>query len=95
MKRWVALLLLAGCSTAQWDKPGATTEMTDADVRACGAAAQAVSPQPRPQTIVTSSGAVLVTEQTQPVDAQRQMDEGLRLEDCMRKKGYRLKAVTG
>lgn len=92
MKKWAALLLLAGCSTAQWDKPGVTAEMADADARVCAAGAQASSVQPRPQTTVTSSGAVLVTEPTQPVDAYRQMDEGQRMDDCMRKKGYRLKA---
>lgn len=91
MKKWVALLLVAGCSTAQWDKPGMTGEMVDADVRACAAGAQASSVQPRPQTTVTSSGAVLVTEPAQPVDAYRQMDEAQRVDDCMRKKGYRLK----
>lgn len=94
MKKWLALLLVAGCSTAQWDKPGATQEMADADARACAAAAQAVPSQPRPQTTVMSSGAVVVTEPTQPVDAQRRMDEGQRMEDCMRKKGYRLKAAS-
>jgi hypothetical protein len=91
MKRWAALLLLAGCSTVHWEKPGVTAEMADADARACAAGAQASSVQPRPQTTVTSSGAVLVTEPTQPVDAYRQMEEGQRMEDCMRKKGYRLK----
>lgn len=91
MKSWAVLVLLAGCSTVHWEKPGATAETADADARACQAGAQAASVQPRPQTTVTSSGAVLVTEPTQPVDAYRQMEEGQRMEDCMRKKGYRLK----
>lgn len=94
MKRWLALLLLAGCGTTQWDKPGATPQMADADARACAAAAEAVSTVPRPQTTVMSSGAVIVTEPTQPVDAQRRMDEGQRMQDCMRQKGYRLKSTT-
>ena len=38
-----------------------------------------------------SSGAVVVTEPTQPVDARRQMEEGERMQDCMRQKGYQLK----
>jgi hypothetical protein len=91
MKKWLALLLLAGCSTAQWDKPGVTAEVADSDARGCRAGAQAVSTLPKPQTTVMSSGAVVVTEPSQPVDAQRQMEEGQRMEDCMRKKGYRLK----
>lgn len=94
MKKWLALLLLAGCSTTQWDKPGATQEMADADARACAASAQAVSSLPRPQTTVMSSGAVIVTEPTQPMDAQRRMDEGERMQDCMRQKGYRLKSTS-
>ena len=94
MKKWLALLLLAGCSSTQWDRPGATQEMADADARACAASAQAVSPQPRPQTTVMSSGAVVVTEPAQPVDAQRRIDEGQRMQECMRQKGYTLKAVN-
>jgi hypothetical protein len=74
-------------------KPGATQEMADADARACAASAQAVSPVPRVQTTVMSSGAVVVTEPTQPVDAQRRMDEGQRMQECMRQKGYRLQAA--
>jgi hypothetical protein len=72
----------------------ATQEMADADARACAAAGQAVSPQPRPQTTVMSSGAVVVTEPAQPVDAQRRIDEGERMQQCMRQKGYRLKPTS-
>ena len=93
MKKWVALFLLAGCSSTQWDKPGATQEVADADARACAASAEAVSYVPRPQTTVMSSGAVIVTEPTQPMDAQRRMDESQRIQACMRQKGYRLTAV--
>lgn len=93
MKKWLALLLLAGCASTQWNKPGATQEIADADARACAASAQAVSSVPRPQTTVMSSGAVIVTEPTQPLDAQRRMDEGQRMQECMRQKGYRLSAV--
>lgn len=90
-RRWLALLLLAGCGTTQWVKPGATVEMANADARACAAGAQATPAQPRSQTTVMSSGAVVVTEPTQPVDARRQMEEGERMQDCMRQKGYQLK----
>jgi hypothetical protein len=93
MKRWLVFLLLAGCGTTQWDKPGATQEMADADARACAARAQSVPALPRAQTTVMSSGAVVVTEPSQPQDAQRRMDEGVRVQDCMRQKGYRLKAA--
>jgi hypothetical protein len=95
MTRWLALLLLlAGCGTTQWDKPGATQEMADADARACAAAAESISTVPRPQTTVMSSGAVIVTEPPQGVDAQRRMDEGQRMQECMQKKGYRLKSTS-
>ena len=30
MKKWLPVVLLAACSTAQWDKPGATPEAVDA-----------------------------------------------------------------
>jgi hypothetical protein len=92
MRRWLVLLLLAGCGTTQWVKPGVTQEVADADTRACAATAQATAPLPRSQTTVTSSGAVLVTEPTQPLDARRQMEQGERMQDCMRQKGYELKA---
>lgn len=92
MKRWLALAILAGCGTTQWDKPGATQEMADADARACAATAQSTPPLPRTQTTVNSSGAVVVTEPTQPVDARGQMEQGERMQNCMRQKGYQLKA---
>jgi len=94
MKKWLAVLVLAGCSSTQWDKPGATQEVADADARTCAASAETVSYVPRPQTTVMSSGAVVVTEPTQPMDAQRRMDEGQRMQECMRQKGYRLKAAS-
>jgi hypothetical protein len=94
MKKWLALLLLAGCATTQWDKPGVAQDVADADARACAAGAQATAVQPRPQTTVMSSGAVVVTEPAQPLDARRQMDEGQRMQECMRQKGYQLKGAT-
>ncbi|HUQ73600.1 MAG TPA: hypothetical protein VM183_02660 [Burkholderiales bacterium] len=92
MRPWFAILLLAGCSTAQWERPGASAEMVDADARACGAAAQAAPLLPSPQATMTSSGAVIVTERSDPVDANRQMQEGQRVQNCMRQKGYTLRA---
>lgn len=92
MRKCLVLLLLAGCSSTQWEKPGATAEIADADARACGAGAQAASFLPSPQTTLTSSGAVLVTERTEPLDATRQLQEGQRVESCMRQKGYTLRA---
>jgi hypothetical protein len=91
MKRWLVFLMLAGCGTPQWEKPGATQEMADGDARACAAAAQAGPTLPRPQTTVMSSGAVVVTEPAQQQDAQRRVDEGQRMQDCMREKGYVLR----
>jgi len=93
MKRWLVLLVLAGCGTTQWNKPGVSQEVADADARACAATAQATPPLPRAQTTVSSSGAVLVTEPTQPLDARRQMEQGERMQDCMRQKGYTLKGA--
>lgn len=90
MRRWLALLLVAGCGTTQWQKPGTPQEMADADARACAAAAQTAPTLPRSQTTVMSSGAVITTEPAQPIDARRQMEEGERMQDCMRKKGYQL-----
>jgi hypothetical protein len=92
MRKCLLLLCLAGCSTAHWDRPGASAEMADADARACGASAQAASQLPSPQTTLTSSGAVIVTERNEPLDANRQMQEGQRVQACMRQKGYTLRA---
>lgn len=91
MRRWLALLLVAGCGTTQWEKPGATQEMSDADARACAAAAQTAPTLPRSQTTLTSSGAAITTEPAQPIDARRQMEQGERMQDCMRQRGYTLK----
>lgn len=93
MRRWLALLLVAGCGTTQWEKPGATQEMADAEARACAAAAQTAPTLPRSQTTVTSSGAVITTDSAQPVDARRQMEQGERMQECMRQRGYTLKGT--
>jgi hypothetical protein len=93
MRKSLLVLLLAGCSTVQWQKPGATPEMADADARACSSAAQVTSQLPRPQTTTMSSGAVVVTEPNEPRDAVRQMHESQRMQDCMRQKGYTLRST--
>ena len=92
MKKTVLALLLAGCSTAQWTKPGATPDVADADARACVARAQATPTLPSPQTTMSSAGVAIVTERTDPLDASRQMQEGQRVDTCMRQKGYTLRA---
>ena len=93
VRRGLLVLLLAGCSTAQWLKPGATPEMAEADARACSSAAQVASQLPRTQTTTMSSGAVIVTEPNEPRDATRQMQEGQRMQECMRQKGYSLRST--
>lgn len=99
MKKWLGVLLIAGCSSAQWDKPGATAAGVDADLRSCNSAAQAMPGLPSPRTTSNSvevrSSSTGVGVQT-PVgaygDADRQLQQGQRLQDCMRDKGYTLKA---
>lgn len=88
MKKWLALALLAGCSTAQWDKPGATQAGIDADLRACTSAAQAVPTLPQPRT--TSTGIEMLPHPSDR-DADRQLQEAQRVQSCMREKGYTLK----
>ena len=77
-----AVLLIAGCSTQQWDKPGATTESAEGDARACAALSESYPVAPERRT-------------TQPsIDdrgADRQLVEAQRREACMRQKGYSLR----
>ena len=87
-RRWLAFVLLAGCSTVQWDKPGATPASVDADLRACSSAAQAVPTVPQLRT--TSTGAEIQPHPTDR-DADRQLQEGQRVQACMREKGYTLR----
>lgn len=93
MRKGLLVLLLAGCSTVQWQKPGATPEMAEADARACSSAAQVGSQLPRAQTTTMASGAVVVTEPNEPRDAARQMQESQRMQECMRQKGYTLRST--
>jgi hypothetical protein len=84
LKRWFALVILAGCSSVQWQKPGATPEGVGADLRACNSAAEAVPTLPFPRT---PSG-----NDMNPADrdADRQFQLAQRVDACMRGKGYSL-----
>jgi len=101
MKKWFPILLLAACSTAQWDKPGATAASVDADLRACTTAAQATPSLPAPRTTsnsveVRSARTGIGVQTPTPVgsygDADNQLQQGQRVQDCMRDKGYMLKS---
>jgi hypothetical protein len=87
-RKWLALLLLAGCSSVQWDKPGATPASVDADLRACATTAQAAPTVPPLKT--TSTGMEIQPHPTDR-DADRQLQEGQRVQACMREKGYTLR----
>jgi len=101
MKRSLALLLvLAGCSTTQWEKPGATQASVDADLRACTTEANTIPSAPAPRT--TSSAIEVRTTRTgagsvqTPAgsygDADTQLQEAQRVQSCMRQKGYTLRS---
>ena len=87
-RRWLAFVLLAGCSTVQWDKPGATSASVDADLRACSSAAQAVPTVPQLRTSPTGTE---IQPHPADRDADRQLQEGQRVQACMRDKGYTLR----
>lgn len=98
MKKWLGLLLVAGCSTTQWDKPGATPASVDADLKACTTAAEALPALPAPRTtssaveVRTPPGGVSVQTYGSVGDADQRLQQGQRVQDCMRQKGYTLKA---
>jgi hypothetical protein len=99
MKRALVVVLIAGCSSAQWDKPGATAASLDADLRSCNAAAQAVPSLPSPRTTSNSvevrstpTGVGVQTPAGAYGDADMQLQQGQRVQDCMRDKGYTLKS---
>jgi acetyl-CoA carboxylase carboxyltransferase component len=83
------LLLAAGCSSVHWEKSGATRESVDADLRACTTAAQAVPTLPALRTSPT--GTEVLPHPTDR-DADRQLQEGERVQNCMRARGYTLRA---
>jgi hypothetical protein len=88
MKKWLPAVLLAACSTAHWEKPGATQDAVDADLRSCSTSAQSFATLPQPRT--TSTGAEIQPHPTDR-DADRQLQLARRAQDCMRQKGYALK----
>jgi hypothetical protein len=84
LKLWIALVILAGCSSVQWQKPGATPENIDADLRACNSAAEAVPTVPFPRSPLGND--------MNPADrdADRQFQLAQRVDACMRQRGYSL-----
>lgn len=99
MRRSLALLLLAACSTAQWDKPGATQTGIDADLRACTSEAQAVANLPAPRTTSTAievrtapTGVGVQAPASSYGDADTQLQQAQRVQSCMRQKGYTLRS---
>ena len=79
VKRWIVLVILAGCASVQWQKPGATPEAIDADLRACGSVVEAMPTGPMTRS---PSG-----DDMNPAD--RDADGQLRRVDaCMRGRGY-------
>jgi hypothetical protein len=86
----IAVLLLAGCASAtQWEKPGASREAMEADARSCAMAAEAYPTVPRVRT--TRTGDDVLTAGSDR-DTDRQLQEAQRVENCMRQKGYTLRA---
>ena len=86
----LGVLFLAGCaSTVQWDKPGATREAADTDGQSCSVAAQSYATLPRPRTGPTGVDLNTIGSER---DADRQLQQAQRVEDCMRRKGYTLRA---
>jgi hypothetical protein len=83
------LLILAGCSSVHWEKPGATRDSVDGDLRACTTAAQAVPIVPALRTSPT--GTEVLPHPTDR-DADRQLQEGERVQNCMRARGYTLRS---
>lgn len=85
----VILLVLAGCSSVQWEKPGATREAVDSDLRGCTTAAQNVPTVPALRTSPTGTE---VQPHPTDRDADRQLQEAVRVQNCMRDRGYTLRS---
>jgi hypothetical protein len=99
MRRWLWLAFLAGCSTVQWEKPGATAQNIDADLRSCNAITQATPGMAPPRTTSNSpevrtspTAGVSVQSASTMGDADTQLYRSKRVEDCMRDRGYTLKS---
>jgi hypothetical protein len=89
-----AAVLAAGCTTWQWQKPGADAAALEHDLDECQQQASARSYRfalsASPELIVTPGGAaglVRPTHAVPPLDPALQSDL---LDACMRAKGYRL-----
>jgi hypothetical protein len=86
MKRaaWILTLLLAACSTASWDKPGATKESVQKDGDECWEKGRL---QSRSYATPAPSGGVVVGA---PADKSRDraMDQTAEFQRCMRDRGY-------
>ena len=91
MKKLLCLLFATACSTVQWDKPGATPEAADADLRRCTTAAQSVPSLPQARTttneVRTGPGGTAVPTFVE-VNADQRLQQGQRVESCMQTKGY-------
>ena len=87
-KAWLALLLTA-CGAPTWDKAGATSEETTADLKQCEAAAP-LAPQkraaPGPRTKPGSNTIDFDSASERAFDRMRKDDE--HIAGCMRAKGY-------
>lgn len=89
---------LASCTTTHWEKAGATDTMVDADFAACSSSARAGSSLPAlrttsnaPEMRMTRNGVGMQTAGSYG-DADLQLQEAQRVQDCMRGKGYTLRA---
>jgi hypothetical protein len=81
---WILTLLLASCSTASWDKPGATKESVQKDGDDCWEDARVKA---RSYTSPSAGGGVVVgAPASQSRD--RAMDQTAEFQRCMRDKGY-------
>jgi len=78
-------LLIAACSTQQWDKPGATPDAAEADARACATLAESYPVAPERRTTQSS---------IDDRGADRQLAEAQRREACMKQKGYSLRPAV-
>ena len=91
MKKLLCLLLVAGCSTVEWDKPGATPQSVDADLRSCTTASQAIPSLPAARTtaneVRTGPGGASVPAFVE-VNADQRLEQAQRVQGCMQGRGY-------
>ena len=94
----VLAAFLVACTTTHWEKPGASDALVDADFAACSSSARATGSLPAlrttsnaPEIRVARSGVGMQTAGSYG-DADLQLQEAQRVQDCMRGKGYTLRA---